>query len=424
MAESISAEVAADLAAEVQSESLSSASGSAGPASDYTGAGYRTTYVNVHNEHGEIVDVIAVENQSDKKYMGGYRDARTGLEYLHAYSQTPVERVSKWANMPPRFTRESQTTTTVTRSVQIKREGAAQTKRSDLHFDTSTDKEVVARPYFDAEQLLAVKHKASLAIQCQFRSFRARKQAADLLREREEAAAAMFAEEERAAQEAAEKHARDIERRMHPRSAEDFGVLYDEVEAWRTAETSRIHAEISDPAAQKDAFAALLAKEQALLGTIERLRAVANKENREKRISEFMSALAQPKAWSTSTGDVVVVDTPFVVRARELRDLFLGLSEARIGRDERLELLLHVKYTVKEFDCALTREIVGLIDRETDMLNRGRPESTVVALRQRLRNLFLMFCENPDFNPEAARFHKMPPRDARTTPSFLRPPQH
>jgi len=38
---------------------------------------------------------------------------------------------------------------------------------------------------------------------------------------------------------------------------------------------------------------------------------------------------------------------------------------------------------VKEFDCNLTREMVDLIDREADMLNRGRPEKSFAgATRQ------------------------------------------
>ena len=41
-----------------------------------------------------------------------------------------------------------------------------------------------------------------------------------------------------------------------------------------------------------------------------------------------------------------------------------------LSLEERLDVLLHVKWTVKEFDCALTREIVQLIDREADLLNR------------------------------------------------------
>ena len=38
--------------------------------------------------------------------------------------------------------------------------------------------------------------------------------------------------------------------------------------------------------------------------------------------------------------------------------------------EERLDALLHVKWTVKEFECDLTREIVQLIDREANLLNR------------------------------------------------------
>lgn len=76
--------------------------------------------------------------------------------------------------------------------------------------------------------------------------------------------------------------------------------------------------------------------------------------------------------------------------------------------DERLDVLLHTKWTVKEFYCNLTTEIVDLIDREADMLNRGRGETSLDGLRKRLCNLFLQFIETPEFNPEAARFQKVP----------------
>lgn len=47
--------------------------------------------------------------------------------------------------------------------------------------------------------------------------------------------------------------------------------------------------------------------------------------------------------------------------------------------DERLDILVNTKWTVKEWDCNLTREIVELIDREADMLNRGRPEKSLIG---------------------------------------------
>jgi phosphoribulokinase len=76
--------------------------------------------------------------------------------------------------------------------------------------------------------------------------------------------------------------------------------------------------------------------------------------------------------------------------------------------DERLDILLHVKWTVKEFECALSREIVELVDREADLLNRGRKDSSLTGLRQRLANLFLQFVETPEFNPEAVQYQRVP----------------
>ena len=74
------------------------------------------------------------------------------------------------------------------------------------------------------------------------------------------------------------------------------------------------------------------------------------------------------------------------------------------GIEERLDFLLTVKLTVNEFNCGLTRDIVTLIDREADLMNRGRAASTLAGLRTRLGNLFLQFVKTPEFNPEAKWF--------------------
>lgn len=58
-----------------------------------------------------------------------------------------------------------------------------------------------------------------------------------LARRASEAEAAVKAEAEAAA-----KRRKEIERRMHPRTAADFEVLYNELEAWRHQETRRINA--------------------------------------------------------------------------------------------------------------------------------------------------------------------------------------
>merc|ERR1712070_755630 len=117
-----------------------------------------------------------------------------------------------------------------------------------------------------------------------------------------------------------------------------------------------------------------------------------------------MGAMAKPKVWAQTDGEATTVHTPFTTRAKELFELYNGLQLPLLSIDERLDVLLHVKWTVKEFDCNLTREIVELIDREADLLNRGRSESSLQGLRRRMLNLFLQFIETPEFNPEATRF--------------------
>ena len=72
--------------------------------------------------------------------------------------------------------------------------------------------------------------------------------------------------------------------------------------------------------------------------------------------------------------------------------------------DERLDVLLHVKWTVLEFDSPVSTDIADLTDREADLLNRGRPVKSMERLRKRLNNLFLEFIQNPKYNPRAGDF--------------------
>lgn len=185
-------------------------------------------------------------------------------------------------------------------------------------------------------------------------------------------------------------HKTEIERRMHPKKGKDFEILYNELEAWRLNETKKIKnsTELSEDD-QKLAMKQLLHKETKILQQIDRLKIQANGKNKEEKISNFLQAMSDPKLWKRSDGRYTEVHTPFSTRAKELMDLYEGLRLPFMGTDERLDVLLHTKWTVKEFDCNLTREIVDLIDREADMLNRGRSEASLEGLRKRLSNLFL-----------------------------------
>ena len=131
----------------------------------------------------------------------------------------------------------------------------------------------------------------------------------------------------------------------------------------------------------------LLKKEAKLLQTIDRLKIAANMENKKTRIDRELTTvlyclltlslslshthtyvytcsslfsiclkMAAKKKWENEEADIVHVDTPFTVRAKELMDLYNGLGAAATSTlDERLDVLLHVKWTVKVHTYTHTR---------------------------------------------------------------------
>ena len=358
----------------------------------------------------KLIHVPIVRAIGKKPFLGGFRSRKTALEYHHASSQT--DRPAKPAaedESSQRFHRETQTAVLQTRSQQAVREAGTQMPRGHL---VESDGDVVLRPlpYFSSEELDQLRLEKVLDLQRFTRAWFARMEANALRRKQAAAAAAAAADEAAQKLEAEERHKLEIQRRMHPHTYEDFEILYNELEAWRLQETARINNEMGfDDAGRLEALQQLLLKEQKLLQTIDRLRLQADDENRDKRIRSTLQMMSAPKRWQMSDGEVAQVHTPFTTRAKELMELYNGLRLPLLTIDERLDVLLHVKWTVKEFDCNLTRDIVELIDREADMLNRGRSETSLQGLRKRLANLFLQFIETPEFNPEAARFQRVPP---------------
>ena len=113
-------------------------------------------------------------------------------------------------------------------------------------------------------------------------------------------------------------------------------------------------------------------QETKLLQTIDKLKTTATEANREARVAKTLQKLAAPKRWQLANGKQVAVQTPLTARARELAQLYHGLRLPLVSLEERLDVLLHVKWTVKEFDCALTRELVDLVRSLTreDMITK------------------------------------------------------
>ena len=268
--------------------------------------------------------------------------------------------------------------------------------------------ELLAKPYITADEFLATKETCMIKIQCFVRGYLARKKV-QLLREmRYQEQLRFWQDQEDEFKQAEEKHQEDMKRRLNPRTTKDFQMIYKELDSWRIYESKQIKLQ-NIPESEKFAkLRELLHKETKLLQTIDKLKLKASKDNRELQIASKINAMAAPKVWNLSKGNVAIVHTPFTTRAQELSQLYNGLRLPTSTTEERLDILLHVKWTVKEFDCSISREIVELIDREIDTIKRGRSEKTLKGLRQRLSNLFLSFLETPEFNPESRRFQKIP----------------
>ncbi|DBA79120.1 hypothetical protein WJX77_008342 [Trebouxia sp. C0004] len=349
--------------------------------------------------------LVDISQKQNKAYRGGYKDKRNGTLYHHADCQT--DRQSAGGPRAMQAERECQTVEVKQRSAQTCREAHVQMARPDLLLDTSRDKILAARPYVSAAEVWAVKEKCAATIQRFTRGWLARRRVSFMLKEaRQGSAAANRAAAQAAEQEAAHRR-REAQRRLQPRTSADFALLYSELEAWRLAETARIKAAGLSPEDCHQALAHLLHQETKLLQSIDRLRGEADVVKREQKVVEALATMAHPKTWPLSNGALLEVHTPATTKAGELRGLYRGLQLQGLTAGERLDVLLHVKFRAKEFDCSLTRELVQLIDREADLINRGRKAGSMEGLRKRISTLFLQFIENPMFNPEAANFFNL-----------------
>ena len=339
-----------------------------------------------------------------KPFLGGFRNPRTKLEYHNASSQTYV-RVKKIDGKARnhRAVQVKQTSSGSTNDQQTSANSSTQMTKIGVFVDPTQDATIVPRPYFTADEWHARRVRAVIVLQKHLRRVYAttRTQA---LRERKAAVEAALEQKEldRIAEEEREWQHR-IDRRVNPRSQEDFELLYRGLEVWRLEEMEKITGEAKE--AQTDLKVALLRQQCSYLGAIDQLRNEANKKNRASRIKRFFDQSAAAREWvDPEYGKVNRMDSLKTLRARELREVYHALGLTELDMDERLDILLHVKLVVEEFDAKLTREIVQLLNREADLLLRGTKKKNLLGLRQRIRNLFLQFCEDPEYNPIAEQY--------------------
>jgi hypothetical protein len=311
-----------------------------------------------------------------KPYLGGYINKRNGSYYLHSYCQTDqYKNPHKIKNE-----REVQTQIQQTRSTKMLREFGTQMEFIGLYIDPRKDKIMTPQKYFDSNEWEARLFSTVLYLQRRSRGFLAKKEAAMFRKERDDRQRAKEKKEEEEKSKEEFKNKQEIERRMHPKSANDFVLLRKELDSWVKSETLRIKNSNLSEEDKTIALQELLHKEISLLQTIEKLKISANKENRTENIQQFLKKMSADKIWQLSDGHTIKVATVLTKTAEKLEEQFKNLNSST-SVDLRLKNLLEFKKLMEsyyeEHRCSLIQEIIVLIERESDMLGRGRPESSL-----------------------------------------------
>lgn len=200
-----------------------------------------------------------------------------------------------------------------------------------------------------------------------------------------------------------------MRKRTHPTTNADFSRLYNELDQWRRNEVAKIKVLFiinliiiiiitiinfnlifinqtrTKPGVERTkALEELLQEETLALQNIQKMKTIAHRDTIEEKTKRMLELMAQPQRWQLSDGETAVVSTPATIRAKELLDLYNSLNAPLVNTNTRLEILLNVKWTVKEslttpsisggssMNINVNQEIIDLVDREADLLNRGR----------------------------------------------------
>ncbi|KAL1247637.1 hypothetical protein QQF64_023013 [Cirrhinus molitorella] len=324
--------------------------------------------------------VVEIERATrGKAFLGGYRHKVTKAEYHHAAVQTmPKKRPERSVEM---FSRDTQTVELKNQDQQCSKNASTQMTKIGCYVSNMEDKLITPGTYITAGEYHSKRLRAVITLQSYVRRWLA-KCFTESLRQAKEQHLAWLENERKRKKEEKEQQIRDeYHRRMNPESKADFDLLYNALKKWRMEEVERINVTLSG-AERKAALCALLEQETQFISSIERNKMAAGTRNQDKAIQAFLNKCAEPKKWRAFDGKVTQMDTQFTIRAKELRDLYRSITQAQFTKDERLDVLLTLKHTIKEHKCKLTQDIVDLTDRE--------------------------YIKTPAFNPQVSKFLQVP----------------
>uniref|UniRef100_A0A8D2LJV8 IQ and ubiquitin-like domain-containing protein n=1 Tax=Varanus komodoensis TaxID=61221 RepID=A0A8D2LJV8_VARKO len=187
-----------------------------------------TVRVQKDAETFQDIDVEIKRPSFKKPFLGGFRHKHTGTEYHNAGSQTdPKKRLDKEYE---EFCRSTQTVVERKRLQQTRNTTSTQMTKIGVYVTNVTDKLIEPKRYVTAEEYHARRLKAIIVIQTYYRRWLA-KEVVKKLKEQLRLRLEWEEQEElRKQRERAEKLLREYNRRMNPRTKDDFELLYHALE--------------------------------------------------------------------------------------------------------------------------------------------------------------------------------------------------
>ncbi|XP_050667058.1 IQ and ubiquitin-like domain-containing protein [Leptidea sinapis] len=343
------------------------------------------------------INVEIFSKPMKKPFLGGFRNVHTGAVYHHAYTQTP-QKPEKL--LPENKTcRDTQTAEMREKIHDTPYSRATQMNTVQAYIPNVTDKIVIPKPYETYDEMITRLNHAHYAtvIQRSFRHYQFRQKVHNWLNQCMERIR-KIKEEERLEREAIERRLkRDLITKTYPKTREDFDQLYSMVDRWKHAEIARI-SQLHSKGPKIAEFTLLLDKEVELLRCIEDYRIKVKEDVRKIKEKKFLEELSKPVAWYGRDGKLITMDTIEIQRARKLKELYCSFLRDDMETNERMELLVDMKYALQEFRHPLAEDIISLLDRECDLLIRRCNDHQLAFLRRRISTSIFQLLKTSELN--------------------------
>ncbi|XP_048642007.1 IQ and ubiquitin-like domain-containing protein isoform X3 [Marmota marmota marmota] len=302
-----------------------------------------TVTVQIGINQYQVVTVEIIKSDFHKPFLGGFKHKITGIEYHNAGTQTVPKYIR---GKKQAFSRDTQTVSQRKKLQQTTNTTSTQMSKIGVYVSNITDKLLKPGDYFSAAKYHARRFNAAIVIQTRYRQWHAKVFVRELKEQKKLRLEWEAQEELRKIKEKEEWTQLDYHRRHNPKTNEDFELLYNALNFWHQEELSRINQCLTG-AERKAALCELLEKETQIIASIGRHRSIAYLEREESEKQVFLNKCSAPKIWRRSDGKTVEMDTQFTIRARELQNIYKCITLRNLSQDERVDILLTLKHTVK-----------------------------------------------------------------------------